>query len=1148
MTITRRTISFTLSVLTLATLLMVSSLDSCKKFPDGFLHVTTDTIEALPNRNIQFVGTLSNIGEESITQHGFCWALTSNPTTSDDTTQLGARDSRGSFSSIVTNLPMERRYYVRAYVMTGSGTAYSKEKSFTSPGPDLPTVTTTDVSDITQTSAIGGGEVTDHGGGEVIARGICWGTDLYPTIEENHTTDGDGTGEFTSQMKGLNCFTTYYVRAYATNEVGTSYGIMKDFTTSDCVGALPAVSTSGITSITETSALGGGEVTSEGGSEVIARGICWDFNTGPTLAGNHTVNGSGPGVFYSELGGLLCDTTYYVRAYATNGSGTAYGTQVSFRTRSCSGGLPVVTTSVVTEITDSTASGGGNVTDEGGSLVTARGVCWSTSRSPTVYGSHTEDGSGDGPFTSKMTSLACNTTYYVRAYATNSTGTVYGDELNFTTAECPAGNPRVTTSAISSITRTSAQGGGNVTDSGGDAVTAKGVCWSTDQNPTVSGSHSTDGSGEGSYTSAITGLTCNTTYYVRAYATNEAGTSYGAQVDFTTSDCAAVLPKVTTAAISGVTPTSAKGGGEVTDNGGATVTARGICWSTSEQPTLSDPHSEDGTGEGTFTSDLTGLNCDTTYYVRAYATNEAGTAFGEQVSFRSGTCPVDLPTVTTGGISSIAQTTARGGGQVTDEGGGTVSAKGLCWSTVQNPEVTDDHTTDGSGMGTFTSDLTGLTCNTPYYVRAYATNEAGTNYGDQVSFTTVCCPPTVTTYTITSVTRKTAQGGGTVSSGGGCNITARGICWSTSSGPTVGDDHTTDGSSTGSFTSLLDDLTCNTTYYVRAYVTTSESGTSYGNEVSFQTDPCVVPSVTTAAVTNESASDAEGGGNVTDDGGASVFIRGVCWSTSAPPYYTDEATDDGTGTGSFSSSITGLNPNTTYYLRAYARNSVGTGYGSEVSFTTQSETATVTDKDGNVYQTVTIGSQTWMAENLRVTKYEDNSVIPLVESTSTWDAQSTSSRAYCWYNNSTSYKGTYGGLYTWAAAMKGAATSSANPSGIQGVCPNGWHLPSDAEWIQLTTYLGGASIAGGMLKEEGIAHWDTPNTGATDDYGFKALPGGNRTYSGVFSGLGIGAIFWSTTQQNSTNARVFGLNYGTAEGYHYDDLKRAGFSVRCIKD
>lgn len=203
-----------------------------------------------------------------------------------------------------------------------------------------------------------------------------------------------------------------------------------------------------------------------------------------------------------------------------------------------------------------------------------------------------------------------------------------------------------------------------------------------------------------------------------------------------------VLPTVTTDSVIDIISTnnSAVSGGEVISDGGATVTARGVCWSTVPDPTLEDDHTLDGSGTGTFVSYLTGLNGDTQYYVRAYATNSVGTSYGNQVTFTTLKGP-ELPTVTKDTATNITQTTATCGGEVTSDGGACVTVRGVCWSTSPNPTTSDDHTEDGCGIGTFVSNLTGLTANTPYYVRAYATNSVGTAYGNEISFKTLSCLP-----------------------------------------------------------------------------------------------------------------------------------------------------------------------------------------------------------------------------------------------------------------------------------------------------------------------------------------------------------------------------------------------------------------------
>ncbi len=200
---------------------------------------------------------------------------------------------------------------------------------------------------------------------------------------------------------------------------------------------------------------------------------------------------------------------------------------------------PTLTTSVLTSITLTTALSGGEVTSDGGSSVTARGVCWSTGATPTVDDNKTADGSGKGIFTSSLTGLSANTTYNVRAYATNAAGTGYGNAISFTTLQAPA----LTTTAMTGITQFEAISGGNVTSEGSSAVTARGVCWGTGATPTIADSKTTNGSGTGIFISNLSGLSTNTAYNVRAYATNDAGTSYGNAISFTTLDVPTILLK-----------------------------------------------------------------------------------------------------------------------------------------------------------------------------------------------------------------------------------------------------------------------------------------------------------------------------------------------------------------------------------------------------------------------------------------------------------------------------------------------------------------------------------------------------------------------------------------------------------------------------
>jgi uncharacterized protein (TIGR02145 family) len=273
--------------------------------------------------------------------------------------------------------------------------------------------------------------------------------------------------------------------------------------------------------------------------------------------------------------------------------------------------------------------------------------------------------------------------------------------------------------------------GGTVNAPVDTRVFLRGVCWGTESNPDIDGSHTSEGGGMGSFSSTLEGLTTGLTYYVRAYAVSEYGLVYGDEVTFTTLNG---IPVVSTAEVTDITATTATCGGTVTDDGGLDITARGVCWSTSHNPTFSDSHTIDGTGTGSFTSSLTGLSASTTYYVRAYATTAIATSYGNEVSF---TTLSGIPVVSTAEVTDITATTATCGGTVTGGGGLDITARGVCWSTNHNPSLSDSHTIDGTGTGSFTSSLTGLSASTTYYVRAYATTALTTSYGNEVSFTTV---------------------------------------------------------------------------------------------------------------------------------------------------------------------------------------------------------------------------------------------------------------------------------------------------------------------------------------------------------------------------------------------------------------------------
>ena len=313
------------------------------------------------------------------------------------------------------------------------------------------------------------------------------------------------------------------------------------------------------------------------------------------------------------------------------------------------------------------------------------------------------------------------------------------------------------------------------------------------------------------------------------------------------------------------------------------------------------------------------------------------------------------------------------------------------------------------------------------------------------------------------------------------------------------------------------------------------NGTAWVNMIggAATTVVAVAPTITTTAVSSIGTTTASSGGVITADGGASVTQRGLVWSTSTNPTIAlSTKTEDGTGTGTYTSALSGLIANTTYYVRAYATNSAGTGYGAEVSFATLPTPPEVV-----------IGTQVWATFNLDVTTYSDGTAIPQVTDATAWAALTTG--AWCYYNNTTANGTTYGKLYNWYAVAGIHDTDSNTPNKI--LAPTGYHIPSDAEWTTLTTFLGGESVAGGKMKATTL--WPSPNTDATNSSGFTGIPGGFCYFDGSFIAINDWGKWWSSSEDDTVSVWHRTLYPSLGQIDRRNDLTKAcGFSVRCLRD
>ena len=339
-------------------------------------------------------------------------------------------------------------------------------------------------------------------------------------------------GKWITQMNYLEKKTKYYYRYEFYNGYNLMWTEIFDFTTTDQQDK-PTVETVEATNITMTSATVEGNVTNDGGSAVTERGICYSIYENPTLSDSVRLAGTGIGRYYCEMTNLTNATTYYIRAFATNSEGTSFGEVITIRTVEHPM-LATVTVDEVSDITINTAVCGGNVINDGFAEVDEKGICYSIHHEPTVFDYKVVGGAGLGLFQCRMSGLEMLTTYYVRAYAHNSEGYAYSEEVSFVTAD-ETYLPEVITHEVTDFNHFYAMGGGEVVANGGLDIIRRGICYSTSHNPTIYSNMLTAGGGMGEFECRMTYLYGNTTYYVRAFASNSAGTSYGNEVTFTTS-------------------------------------------------------------------------------------------------------------------------------------------------------------------------------------------------------------------------------------------------------------------------------------------------------------------------------------------------------------------------------------------------------------------------------------------------------------------------------------------------------------------------------------------------------------------------------------------------------------------------------------
>lgn len=854
-------------------------------------------------------------------------------------------------------------------------------------------------------------------------------------------------------------------------------------------------------------------------------GHCYGKTPGVTVFMSKTEKGIPlqVGEYTSNLANLDAGTKYYVKAYISNAFSTAYGEEISFTTGAAS--LPVVTTTTPSAITQNTASTGGDVTSDGGAPVTAKGVCYSTTAVPTISGSKTSNGSGTGSFISDLTGLTPGATYYIRAYATNTTGTAYGNELVFTTLQ----EATVTTSAATSVTNNSATLNGVVNANNNSTVVTFDYGTSTSYGLSATAAQSpVTGSSVVNVSADISGLSMGITYHYRIKGVSAAGTVNGTDMTFVTQQ----LATVSTNAASSITGSSAVLNGIVNaNNTSATVTfeygtstAYGTSITAFQSPVT-------GNSPTAVNATLSGLAAATVYHFRVKAVNTNGTVTGDDYTFTTLIAPV----ATTLASTSVTTTSSTMNGSVNPNGNQTTVTFEYGTSASYGSEVTASQSPlSGSGAQAVSASLGGLLQGTLYYYRVKAVSVGGTAYGSQLTFTTLL-PPTAVTGAASSLTGTSAVLNGTVNANNLSTTVMFDYGSNTGYGNSVSAAQSpVSGATNSAVTYNLTGLAANSTYHYRVRATSS-AGTTYGDDVPFNTLQFPAAAVTLATSVGFTTATMNGTVNANGYSTTVTFEYGLTIG-----YGGSSASSPGTVTGSavtpVSSAVTGLVAGSTYHYRVKAVSAAGISYSGDMTFTLVP--TTVVDFDGNVYNIVIIGDQAWFKENLKTTHYNNGVSIPNITSGTTWYTLTTG--AWCNYDNSAANGTVYGHLYNWFAIIDNTK-----------LCPAGWHVATQPEVSQLGTNLGGIDVAGGKLKETGTAHWQAPNTGATNSTGFTALGAGHREGNdGHFTSILQYSNWWTGTDQGGNYAIAWDTDYASAtlNDNHGDIPKYMGLPVRCIKD
>jgi uncharacterized protein (TIGR02145 family) len=1033
----------------------------------------------------------------------------------------------------------------------------------------LASISTQAVTVLSSSAAYSGGIITSDGGSVITQRGVCWSTSPNPTIANNFSVDGTGIGSFGSNVIPLQSNTTYFVRAYAVNSEGTAYGNQLTFTTPNpsTSGSLATITTANAIYADGLTAICGGNITADGGLAVTARGVCWAIGTTPTINNNFTIDGIGGGTFTSTLTNLLPGATYFVRAYATNDAGTAYGITYGFSTFT----LPSITTSTISSITFNSAQSGGNITSISGSNIIQSGVCYSTNPMPNLSNTTVNSGTNSSSFICNLDGLNSNTTYYVRAFATNGIGTVYGNEIVFTTEgnisnlNCSGvintGNLTIGETAINVISSVPYSGGTGGSYSG-QTILSSGV---TGLTADITNGNYNSGSGNlifningtpansgiASFSLNIGGQTCTLTRIVNL----PVGTITALNCSSAT-NIGTLTQGVASMSVSSTLTYSGGNGGTYADQtivstGVTGLTATLVAGTFSTGPgnlsfTISGIPS--ASGIASFALNIGGQSCILTRMVVL----PIGSITALNCSSASNTGTLTLGS----DASNVSFTVPYLGGNGGTHNGQIVSSNGVAGFTATLSPGTFANgagsltyivtgITDSSGIASFNLNIGGQTCTITRTVNLPigAINSLNCSNVNNIGTLTSGTPA----IGVNSIIPYLGGNGGTYNAQSIQSTGVTGLVATLSPGNFAFGNGNLMFSITGTPTNFgLASFNLNIGGQVCTFVLNVlpiGSVTSL-DCFSANTSGAIIQGVSINGVSSSIPYFGGNGGSYSGEivsssgvtGLTATLTQGIFQSGAGSINYAISGTPAGSGVASFAINIGGQNCLLNLIIDI-ATHSCGAAniHNQTLSY------STLTDQQGNVYKTIIIGTQEWMAENLRTSIYSNGEGIPMVADgnvANSWSWGYGSTGKWCFYNNDSQNDCPYGKLYNWYAI-----------SDPRNVCPIDWHVPTNNEWSVLTDNLGGLNFAGGKMKSVGTQFWQSPNTNADNESGFSGLPGGARygAINNFFDSGNIGYYWSSSPDDASSGSYSRKLTYNNANSESVISGRKSGFSVRCVR-